>query len=494
MNLDQLKSVAKWRAQFNPLRGLTFQRAVSLLEEGERGAYADLQWLYRFIEKRDATLRALVKLRTSAIAGLDWDIKLVDDPALAVAAQAQAAALRAAYEKLENLTEAIRFLALAEFRGFAHLEKIYSGDNPASAVVRLEPVPQWHWVRDTLYSPWCYNAPAASTNRGEAVDLQHFVVREVDSPINEIGLLCFLRKNLSQKDWDGFVEVYGIPPLFAMLPANIPPGKEGEYQAMAEGVVADMRGTIPNGGDIKTVDAGARGVNPFREHLAYQDEQLVLAGTSGKLTMLSAPTGIGGGATDAHQDTFASLAEAEAAEISELFQDQFDRAVLDAAGFAGQPALAYFRLAAEDKADIGQILDHAVKASQAGYSIDAAELAEKTGYKLTAAAPQPLPPGPFGAPEPRSLNRAAPASSRSSALASLDAARRQVFAPLLAQLAVVEQAKDPGAYADALGAFRSEATRLAPSLMGDPALGSALETILGEAAAQGAVATLKKAL
>ncbi|MCS6248684.1 MAG: hypothetical protein H2173_14515, partial [Opitutus sp.] len=50
----QLKVAAKWRAQFNPLRSLTFQRAVSLLEEGERGAYAELQWTYRFIEKREA--------------------------------------------------------------------------------------------------------------------------------------------------------------------------------------------------------------------------------------------------------------------------------------------------------------------------------------------------------------------------------------------------------------------------------------------------------
>ena len=43
----------KWRQQFNPLRGLTLARAVSMLEGAQRGEYADIQWAYRFIERRD---------------------------------------------------------------------------------------------------------------------------------------------------------------------------------------------------------------------------------------------------------------------------------------------------------------------------------------------------------------------------------------------------------------------------------------------------------
>lgn len=183
MNHRTLQTVSRWRAQYNPLRGLTFQRAVSLLEEGERGAYADLQWTYRFIEKRDAVLRALVELRTSAIKKLDWDIKTVDcgdDAAKQATAEKQAAALRLAYERIGNLKEAVAFLALAQFRGYAHLEKVYAGDNPAAGVVALQPVPQWHWCRDTLYGPWLYNAEAASTNRGTPIEERHFIIREVE--------------------------------------------------------------------------------------------------------------------------------------------------------------------------------------------------------------------------------------------------------------------------------------------------------------------------
>src|SRR5260370_40378808 len=49
--------------------------------------------------------------------------------ASATLAEDQAAALRHAYDGLDNLREAIEFLALASFRGFSHLEKIY--DEPA---------------------------------------------------------------------------------------------------------------------------------------------------------------------------------------------------------------------------------------------------------------------------------------------------------------------------------------------------------------------------
>ena len=35
----------RWREYSNPLRGLNIQRLAAMLEAGERGEYADLQWL-----------------------------------------------------------------------------------------------------------------------------------------------------------------------------------------------------------------------------------------------------------------------------------------------------------------------------------------------------------------------------------------------------------------------------------------------------------------
>src|SRR5476651_689861 len=151
------------------------------------------------------------------------------------------------------------------------------------------------------------------------LDPTRFIYRENDAPIDEVAVIAHVRQALSQKDWDGFVETYGLPPLFLELPPDIPAERESEYQAQAEAIIGDARGTVPNGTKIHTVDSGARGQNPFAEHLRYQDELIVLAATGGKLTALT-DSGSGTLAGGAHQRAFDDITEAEAALISEVFQ------------------------------------------------------------------------------------------------------------------------------------------------------------------------------
>lgn len=464
MNLRLLRAVDRWRAQFNPLRNLTTQRAVTLLDEGEGGCYADLQWTYRRVEKREPTLRGLKRLRLAAISKLDWEIRTKDD---SPEAKRQADALRKAYESIGNLNAAIRFLALAEFRGFAHLEKIYRDDNPTLDIVRLLPVEQWHWVRDGLYGDWQYNAAATQVMRGAPIDPKHFVIREVDDPINEIGLLLYVEKALSKRDWVGFVEVFGIPPIFAVLPPNIPEGEATRYQEMAEAVVSDMRGVLPTGADIKTVADGARGANPFRDHIAYIDEQLVLAGTSGKLAMLTASTGMNSGQAAAHDAVFGKLAAAEAAEIAEVLQSSIDAPLL-AAKFPGAPVLAWFAFDTEDEESAGSVLDNAVKAKEAGFETDADQISEKTGLKLTrAATPAARPATP-----PVTLNRDDSKRSelRAPSTGFLDAVVAQ-SAPVVELLEKLpDQDTDPKGYADAV----AELLERLPELMDPSGIADAL--------------------
>jgi phage gp29-like protein len=380
--LKNLQLSTNWRAQFNPLRGLTIAQLVTMLEAAERGNYARLQWLYRFVEKRNSTLRAVLQRRQAALTRLDWDIRLRDATTTnpRTLAARQAAVLRDAYERIGNLRQAVTFLALAEFRGYAHLERHFDAQG---RTIKLEPVPQWFWARLGPEAPWQYNAqarPGLPMPQDPVLDPKRFIVRENDSPIDEIAVIAHVRQSLSQKDWDGFVEVYGLPPLFLELPPDIPAEREAEYQAQAEAIIGDARGTVPHGTQIHTVDSGARGQNPFAEHLRYQDELIVLAATGGKLTALT-ESGTGTLAGTAHQRAFDDITEAEAALISEIFQQQFDKPLL-AKLFPGQPQLAYFELAATRSLDPADVVAQAFTLARAGYEIDPAELSEKTGYKL----------------------------------------------------------------------------------------------------------------
>jgi phage gp29-like protein len=409
--LKNLQLSTNWRAQFNPLRGLTIAQLVTMLEAAERGNYARLQWLYRFVEKRNSTLRAVLQRRQASMTRLDWDIRLRDARPAGVAgttanprtlAARQAAVLREAYECIGNLREAVTFLALAEFRGYAHLERHFDA---RGRTVKLEPVPQWFWARLGPDAPWQYNAearPGLPMPGDPVLDPKRFIYRESDSPIDEIAVIAHVRQSLSQKDWDGFVETYGLPPLFLELPPDIPAEREAEYQAQAEAIIGDARGTVPHGTQIHTVDSGARGQNPFAEHLQYQDQLIVLAATGGKLTALT-ESGSGTLAGTAHQRAFDDITEAEAALLSEIFQQQFDAPLL-ARHFPGQPQLAYFELAATRSLDPTDVINHAFTLARAGYEIDPAELSEKTGYRLKlrnyALLPIPKPPAPEPGTEP----------------------------------------------------------------------------------------------
>lgn len=384
MNKNLYSAANRSREQYNPLRGLTIARAVSLLEQGQRGEFADLMWTYRFVEETDPDLLALVERRTAALCEMDYNIKRTPadhknfDEKLA---DEQAEALREAYDNIENLYEAIEHFELAAFRGFSICQPHRKTDG---RIFKLECLDHWNFVRNGLYGDWYWNPEAQSTNYtglGESAKLKKsdIIVHEVRRAVDRIGLIKFVRANLSEKDWDAFIEIYGIPGVFITLPDNVPPEQVGTYLDAAEKAAEGASGALPGGSEVNISD-GPRGVQPFETRLEWLSKKLVLAGTGGMLTML-AESGSGSLAGGAHQQTFEAIARARAAKISELFQRNIDRYVLERQ-FPGSPRLAYFDLAAEEEQDVGQIVDHVEKLTNAGYMLDPDDVAERTGYRI----------------------------------------------------------------------------------------------------------------
>jgi phage gp29-like protein len=370
----------------NPLRDLNLARLISRIEAGERGYYSMLQWTYRWVEKTNPTVRAVKKRLMSSLGSLKWDVKIVDtgeDAEKKTLAENQAKELRAAYDEIANLRDALNFLALAELRGFSHLEKIYAreGDDPW-LVKELRVVEQWYWARKGRYLPWLYNRDAKETNDGEDIDLSNYVIHAIDDPVDEIFARLSTQQGVNDADWDGFLEDYGVPPMFIVLPPNVSKDREAEYQRAAELAVSRARGSLPNGASLETPSAtGSGGSGIFKERLSYLDELMVRAGTAGKLTVL-AESGSGTLAGGAQKEAFDEIAQALADQISGVMQKQFDLPLL-ARKFPNQPVLAYFEFAAVDEEQTGKVLAEAKTAYEAGYRIDDAELSEKTGWKLS---------------------------------------------------------------------------------------------------------------
>lgn len=490
----------RWRENYNPLRGLLLIRIVQLLEASERGDFPDLQWLYRYIEKRFPVLRSLIARRRAALLKLDWDIKVcseLPEGATDEMAEKQKKFLRSRYELISNLREAIKFLALAEFRGFSILNKHRYDDGQHDGAVReLHWLPHWNFTRDGLFGDWYWNERATSgatpqsLGEGNKLDPADFIIRVEEMPINEIAAIAFIRSNLSLKDWDAFVELFGIPGCVVIMPANIPAGKEDEYRSSAEKIAESTSGALPNGADAKFPTQSVRGNAPFKEHLEWQEKDVVLAGTGGKLAMLTAPTGLNSSQGESHEDAFDEIAIGEAKEISEIFQKQFDKPELEAE-FSGQPILVYFELCAQDEEDATAIVDRVQKLEGVGYRTDAEEVSEKTGLKLervqidTGTNPPADPKNPADPKAKKNPAKDAQYQNRARRLLNAAVSQREFLTavaadlqPLRERLERILQISDPEILKQKLQAFSLEMDALKADIKADPASAHALTSII----------------
>lgn len=495
-------SVSASREQANPLRSLTISRAISLLESAQRGDFLELQWLYWFIEQTEPVLIALQERRYSRLDEMDCEVKVIPKNRRRrsfdqVLAEEQAVALAEMYDRIDNLKEAIGHAASATFRLYAHLN---IQRNAAGEVTHLEPLDQWNFLRAGMFGDWYWNPEATVTSwqslsKENRIVPEDFIVRQVQRHIDRPGLIKEIRKNLAEKDWSGFLEIYGIPTPILTMPPNATEAQRSKYETAAKLMSQGQAVALPNGTGVNFPE-GVRGTAPFKEYLEWCDAQMVLIGTGGLLSMLSMPTGIGSGASDTHDAAFQSIARGEAFRISELFQRQLDKPFL-AERFPGQPILAYFEIAAQESTDPGVILDHAGKAKTAGFVMDAAEISEKTGYKLTAA-PEPAASAPSALPS--ALNKEVAAISEETANAQLRVAAQDALAkamdadlaPLRERIAAALALDDDDAMVAALKNIQGDLPGILTKILAKPAAEQILTDTAAAAMSNGIEAARKE--
>ena len=68
-----------WRENLNPLRGLTMERIVRMIEEGERGALADVQWFYQSMERADSLIATVIARRRAALMAAEWNVRMEEN-------------------------------------------------------------------------------------------------------------------------------------------------------------------------------------------------------------------------------------------------------------------------------------------------------------------------------------------------------------------------------------------------------------------------------
>ena len=486
-----------WRDSYNPLRGLTMSRAVSMMESAQRGLMADLQWCYGAesgIEATDPDLMAIIERTLSGVSDCEWEVALISEESTGfdkILAEEQAAFLRESYAQCDNLEDALEHLIMARFRGFSHLQPWFSTD---WSLDHLEPLPQWNMVRNGTRGDWAWNPLAnqtayASQPASNRLTPDDYILAVSKRPINRIGLIKYVRATISEKDWDSYVETYGLPGVFIIMPERVPDGKQEEYAAKAEEAAEAASGALPYGSDVKTLSE-VRGSQPFQMRLEWLQKQLVLAGTGGLLTMLSDASG--GGApvgVSAHSAVWDQIVRRVARSVSKLLHNQYDVTAL-AARFPGRPAQAYFTLRARQEKDVSKVVTNVTSLVNAGFDLDPSQVEKETGYTITAfnrssAAPA-TPLGTF-----RMVGRSTPSDAKdaealirsgSDALAQAQAIANR---PLALAIARVLTAPDFPSMQAAAKKLRDELPEIAAKMLSDPAQADAYNKIMSSAFLQG---------
>lgn len=538
----------RWRENYNPLRQLTMRRVVDLLELGQRGDYAYLQWAYRFIERRNPTLSGLLSRCEAPLGTFDWTIKkntilpqgtskvdmitalnrkgikvrnvaqrLVERPPgmpddkLAAMQQAQMATLDAAYNSIDNLRKALLHLHKCYFRGYAHLQKHRNADGD---VYHLECLHQWCICRDGLSGNWFWNPDSRSTSMpmqflgkdfcigGDTLPLADFIIMEAERPVDEVGIVDTVRRGLCEKNWDGFIEIYGIPGGVVVMPPNVPPGKESEYESTAKQIAEGAPGALPNGSEYKP-NMAPRNVDPFTPRLEHLDKSLVLAGTGGQLTMMTEHSSGGGGemrgSSKVHDKTFGEIANWRAREIAEVFQKQFDAEVLGKI-HAGEPQLVYFDFGSEEEEDLTALCTNVGTLAIAGFETDADWLGEKTGIPLTKAQPisngEP-PPASGGSPNGRGgtpNQSGAPRTARPTTTRNRETDHpteemaqtlHEMILPLTKRLLVIAQINDAQVQQHSVTKLLADFPAIAKAIAADHSLAKQLSPVLEHSLIQG---------
>ena len=379
---------SKWFEGFNPLRGLTHQQALNVFDMARRGCDVRLQWIYQNIEEADPTLMVCAERRGSALVDLDWTIR--QRPAGRVIgydkglAAEQAALLERAYGQAEdvNLFPAIEHLSSAFFRGHAHLQPHYTADG--LGLKGFDCLNAWNLSREVTSGRWYWNPEAKEVMDvareceeippGEVVHLVRS--RHIDYP----AMMIYLRSALGEKLWGQLLERYGIPPVIVVMPDTVDPNQVEQFAQSAQGIYEGSVGALPYGSSVHYASE-ARGVNPFKEFLQHQQELIVLMATGGMLTSLTGATGIGQGASDAHEKTWRTIVRRDAGLIASVLNRTVTDALLDRA-FPGKPHLARFDFETRAAPTPAEIFDCAGKAVVAGYRVEKSELEERTGYRL----------------------------------------------------------------------------------------------------------------
>lgn len=370
------KIVDIWTRWTNPLRSLSYSEIERLLDNARLGNDIRLQLAYYEIERSTPIFSACISKRLSGMQNRQWAIVKLEESG---EAEAQRAAVQKMFDKADTrnedgLSEAMRHLDMAVFRGRAAVKPFFTGGNE----LFFKKLENWNFLRYNGRNYWNPEAAPAVLSQLAGKSLEGSGLVEVpdgeiayivdDKCLDWCGISIYLRQLVGEDNWARAVEKFGIPQVLLTVPEGTPDTALDEWNWRAQAIYEGGSGALPNGtrADILTA---ARAQDPFDAFIRHQMEQFAILATGGTLATLGGSTGLGSNLADVQNQQFQSLVNYDCKRIQNAMQTVVDKCVKKVYGKDAETKVR-FEFVESDEVTPDEYLEMARKVKDLGLKID----------------------------------------------------------------------------------------------------------------------------
>lgn len=384
--LEPVKRIADiWTRWTNPLRSLTTYEIERLLDNARLGDDLKLQLAYYEIERSTPIFSVCISKRLSGMQNRQWAITKLDDSA---EAEAQRKAVQKLFDKADTrnedgLTEAMRHLDMATFRGRAAVKPFFDKDGN----LFFKKLQNWNYVRHDGKNWWNPDATQTVLANLSDTSLEEIGLKEIpdgeicylldDKCLDWCGLTIYLRQLIGEDNWARAVEKYGIAQVLIKVPEGTPDTALDEWNWRAKSIYEGGSGALPHGTEVDHL-TDPRSQDPFSEFIKHQMEQFSILATGGTLATLGGSTGLGSNLADVQNDQFQSLVNYDCKRIQNALQMVVEKCVKHVFGRGEEVKVRFSFIEADDTKPM-EYLELAEKCRKLGLAIDVQKLKDVTG-------------------------------------------------------------------------------------------------------------------
>ena len=367
------KTLHAWELCMNPLRGLTKPQIDSMLQQARCGNDARLQIAFQELERNMPIFGICIEKRLAGIVNRKWRVMATSDlpDAQRQASEIQRMLERCDTRNVDGLTEALRHLGLAAFRGRSGIKPFFT----ESGELLLKKLDNWNLLEQDGRLYWCADGSFAIGMKGlpEVTDEVCWV--KSTNPVDIPGIQIYLRQLVGEEQWARFVEKSGIAQVILTAPDGTSDSQLGPWTDRAMKIFEGGSGVLPSGSSVQELTA-ARGQDPFSSYVRHQMEMVCLIALGGSLNTIGGSTGLGSNLADVQDSAFQSLVNQDCKKISNAMSEIVVRRCAERLGYS--KVNCRFEFVETDEFEAKDYIELAEKLHNMGVKIDGRRLKELT--------------------------------------------------------------------------------------------------------------------